>query len=71
MVLIEIKRDWSALKKSLIYSLLAAFIGEPLAEFIGIYEPLRWSGFYSFPLYAVLFFISITVAKSSKLNSSF
>ncbi|MBO1511204.1 CBO0543 family protein [Metabacillus bambusae] len=71
MFLIEYKPQWSPLLKGIIYALLAAFVGEPIAMGLDLYKPVQWSNFYSFPIYFLLFVLSNKVAKSKKFNSCF
>lgn len=69
LFMIEIKPQWSPLLKALTYALLVSFVGETLARFTKLYEPIHWSYIYSFPIYVFLFFISNKVAKSKVFNS--
>ncbi len=71
MFMIEFKPKWSPWLKGVIYAVLAAFIGEPIAMALDLYIPVHWSNLYSFPIYILLFLLSNKVAKSKKLNSSF
>jgi hypothetical protein len=71
MFIIEIKPQLSPIKKAIIFSFLTAFIGEPIFDFIKIYEPIHWNSLYSFPIYILLFLISNKLAKSNKFNSNF
>jgi len=71
MFFIEFKPQWSPVLKGIIYALLAAFVGEPIAMGLDLYQPIQWSNFYSFPIYIMLFVVSNKVAKSKMFNSSF
>ncbi|MGG1401597.1 CBO0543 family protein [Bacillus salipaludis] len=70
MIFIEIKPKSSPFIKALIFAALNAFIGEPLADFSKIYEPIHWKVYYSFPIYIVLFLICNKVARSKIFNST-
>ena len=69
MFLIEMKPKWSPIKKAIIYALLVTLIGEPLAVFFKVYEPLHWNSIYSFPVYVFLFCLCNKLARSKKFNS--
>ncbi|NPV90078.1 MAG: hypothetical protein HPY50_04790 [Firmicutes bacterium] len=49
------RRDW---KGYLLYSVIAvavfSFIGEPMLEWVGLYELYHWSFLYSFPMYLAM-----------------
>jgi hypothetical protein len=69
MLFIEILPKWSPIKKAIIYGLLVSLIGEPLAMFFKVYEPLHWNSIFSFPIYILLFYLSYKLAQSKKFNS--
>ncbi|WP_102345929.1 CBO0543 family protein [Bacillus sp. Marseille-P3661] len=69
MFFIEIRPKWSPIKKAIIYALLVSLIGEPLAMFFKVYQPLHWNSIYSFPIYILLFYICNKFARSNKFNS--
>ncbi|WP_121662151.1 CBO0543 family protein [Metabacillus litoralis] len=69
MLLIEIKLNLNPIYKGTIYSAFSSFIGEPLAIFFKLYEPLHWKNYYSFPIYILLFLLTNQVAKSKLFNS--
>ncbi|MCM3410209.1 CBO0543 family protein [Metabacillus litoralis] len=70
MVLIEIKPKLNPIYKGIMYSSFSSFIGEPIAIFIKLYEPIHWKHYYSFPIYILLFLITNKVAKSKLFNSN-
>ncbi|KQU19185.1 hypothetical protein ASG65_24645 [Bacillus sp. Leaf13] len=37
----------------------SAFVGEPFFNWIGFFEPLKWSPLFSFPIYATAYYLSI------------
>jgi len=58
MFLIQIKSESNPYIKALIFATISAFIGEPVAVWIILYDPVNWKYLYSFPIYIVLFLIS-------------
>ncbi|MET3699668.1 hypothetical protein SAMN05877753_112141 [Bacillus oleivorans] len=70
MIFLEIKPHWSPIKKSFFYAIVSAFVGEPLAIMLKLYESLQWNSVYSFPVYIVLFLLADRIARSKKFNSS-
>lgn len=63
MVLIEYKPNKSPIVKALIFSTLAAFIGEPLFIYLGLYKEINWSMFYSFPIYFLIYLVAYWFSK--------
>ncbi|RLQ97498.1 CBO0543 family protein [Falsibacillus albus] len=57
---------------NLLVAASAAFIGEPVFHWLGIYKTFHWSSFYSFPIYFVIgYIVKIIVEKvkkTSKIN---
>ncbi len=58
MFLIQIKPYYSPFKKSVIFGLLTAFVGEPLLVMTEIYNTEKWEFFYSIPIYIVIYLIA-------------
>ncbi|MGS2780453.1 CBO0543 family protein [Robertmurraya sp. GLU-23] len=54
--------------KAIVYSGLTAFLGEPLSEWIGLYNPNTWSPFYSFPIYFLIYLVAYRISKTIKFN---
>ncbi|KAA0549828.1 hypothetical protein FZW96_00295 [Bacillus sp. BGMRC 2118] len=69
MIMIEFKQKWHPLWKGIMYAGFSSFIGEPLAVYIKLYEPLHWKSYYSFPIYVLLFVICHKIAKGKVFNS--
>jgi hypothetical protein len=69
MVMVEVKPEWSPFLKAVIIAAFCSFIGEPLAEFSKIYEPIHWKPYYSFPIYIIVFLLCEKVARSKIFNS--
>lgn len=49
-------------------SFLFAFVGEPLAVWLQLYQPIHWSHFYSFPIYFLIGVIARIIV--DKLNGN-
>lgn len=66
MLWLQFKPTLNPFIKAVIYSALTSFIGEPLFEWIGLYTSVKWSVFYSFPIYIVIYLIAyrISIAKA-------
>ncbi|NHM30943.1 CBO0543 family protein [Neobacillus terrae] len=52
----------------IIFSLLTAFVGEPIFKWLGIYFPVHWRSFYSVPFYTVIYYLAYKLAKRKKFN---
>lgn len=68
MLLIQFKPHYSPLKKAIIFSLLTAFIGEPIIILTDIYKPQNWKTFYSIPVYFVIFLIANWLTTRKNFN---
>lgn len=68
MFLVQIKPRVSHKLKALIYSAVSAFIGEPIFEWLGLYQTLNWSVFYSFPIYYLKFLIGYFFAMNNRFE---
>ncbi|MCX7924055.1 MAG: hypothetical protein N3B21_18900 [Clostridia bacterium] len=44
--------------KAIVYALAGSFIVQPLAEWIGLYNPKVWKHYYSFPFVIVLYMLA-------------
>ena len=69
MLLIEIRPNWSPIKKAFIYAGLSALVGETLADFFQLYYPLKWHSFFSMPIYFLLYFLCDRFARSKTFTS--
>lgn len=69
MLWLQFKPTLNPLLKAVIYSALTSFIGEPLFEWIGFYNPIRWSVLYSFAIYIVIFLIAYRISKSKTFDT--
>jgi hypothetical protein len=63
MAVIQTMPRVSPLIKAVILSALLAFIGEPLVEWLGFYQPVKWEHIYSFPIYALIYLIAHYISK--------
>lgn len=57
MFLLQIKPNVSPVLKALFFGSVSSFIGLPLFEFLGLYEPLEWKYIYSFPIQVIIYFV--------------
>ncbi|MGN7297415.1 CBO0543 family protein [Ferdinandcohnia sp. SAFN-114] len=55
LFLVQIKPNISPILKALLYSTISTFIGEPLFEWLGFYQSIKWNPLFSFPLYFLKF----------------
>lgn len=58
MFFIQWKSKYNLFVKSIIFSLTASFIAQPLATMLEIYNPKHWPHYYSFPIFVVLYIIA-------------
>lgn len=63
ILLIQYKPKSSALIKAIIFAAVSSFIGEPFFYWLGFYVMKKWSIFYSFPIYFLLFLASHKLSK--------
>jgi hypothetical protein len=71
MFLIQVKPSYSPVKKSFIFGVLTAFLGEPLIVLTDIYNTENWRYYYSVPIYIIIYLAShwlITRKQFEKLN---
>jgi hypothetical protein len=69
MFLIQYKPQYSPFKKSIIFGILTALIGEPLIVFLDIYKPENWRSLYSIPIYTVIFLIAHWLTTRKKFDT--
>lgn len=55
MAFIQYKPSIKPAIKAVVFAAIAAFVIEPLAEWLGLYRPILWKHFYSFPFYFVIY----------------
>lgn len=55
MFFLQVKPQANVYKKALLYAVVAAATLEPLFVWLGLYHPVRWNSFYSFPIYFFLY----------------
>ncbi|WP_163536259.1 CBO0543 family protein [Gracilibacillus sp. YIM 98692] len=63
MLLIEWKPQVNPFTKGLLFSGITAFAVEPLFVWIGLYQPVHWQHYYSFPIFFLLYLISHFLSK--------
>lgn len=71
MLMFQFFTHWkSFIISSIVLSTIFSFVFEPIAEYLGIYLPIKWSHFYSFPIYIFLaVVIKLFVERIAKLNN--
>ncbi|WP_209123841.1 CBO0543 family protein [Alkalihalobacillus sp. BA299] len=57
LFIVQIKPNVHPLLKAFLFSIICAFIGEPLFKWLGFYNAINWNEFYSFTIYIVLYLI--------------
>lgn len=55
MVLIQFRPHLHPIFKASIYAGLNAFIGEPVFQWLGFYQPKKWEYIYSFPIFFLIY----------------
>jgi hypothetical protein len=65
MFFIQYKPKTAPFLKALIFAGVSSFIGEPLFQWIGLYVMTKWSVFYSFPIYLLMYLVA---HKLSRVN---
>jgi hypothetical protein len=58
MTIIQIKPKLNPYIKSLIFSVIASYVAEPLFSYFGYYRQIKWDYFYSFLIYYCIFLIA-------------
>lgn len=71
MLLLQYKQHISPFLKALFFAIIGSFVGEPIFKWIGFYEEIHWSSFYSFPIYFLLFLFAYWVSKRRNHFSPF
>jgi hypothetical protein len=66
MALLQYKPNVSPWVKAIGLGLFNAFIGEPIVTWMGIYTPVHWSCFYSFPIYLIVYLIAHYLVRSEQ-----
>ncbi|SMQ77775.1 hypothetical protein SAMN05444673_3063 [Bacillus sp. OV166] len=66
MFLIQYKPNTSPVLKALIFAGVSAFIGEPLFLWLGFYVLIKWSLFYSFPIYCLIYLVCHKLSRVNK-----
>lgn len=63
MTFIQFKPKIHPAIKAAVFAASAAFVAEPLAVFIKLYEPIVWRHIYSFPIYFAIYFTADWLSK--------
>ena len=70
MFLLQMKNIPNPYIKAFIFATISAFVAEPLAVWIKLYDPIKWKYLYSFPIYIVLFLISHYIYSRNSFQES-
>ncbi|MCF6409520.1 CBO0543 family protein [Pseudalkalibacillus salsuginis] len=57
MFFLQIKPKMSPVLKAVLFSIMGAFIGEPIFQWLGYYKPINWNPIYSLPIYFLVYLI--------------
>jgi xanthine/uracil permease len=57
MLLLQVKPNVSPLLKALLFATVSTFIGLPVFDFLGLYQPLEWKYIYSFPIQVIIYLV--------------
>ncbi|MDQ0337903.1 magnesium-transporting ATPase (P-type) [Caldalkalibacillus uzonensis] len=63
MLVIQVKPQLHPWLKALLFAGLAAYIGEPLFDWLGHYHPKEWKHIYSLPIYALIYLAAHYLSK--------
>ncbi|WP_374049850.1 CBO0543 family protein [Neobacillus sp. PS3-34] len=69
MLWLQFKPTLNPFFKAVIYSSLTSFISEPVFEWIGFYTTVKWSVFYSFPIYIIIYLIADRISKAKSFDT--
>ncbi|WP_423798064.1 hypothetical protein [Neobacillus sp. SAB-20_R2A] len=69
MLSLQFKHETNPFLKAVIFAALTAFIGEPIFMWLGFYTEIKWSVFYSFPIYIVIYLISDRISKAKSFDT--
>lgn len=66
IVLIRIKPYAHPFIKALVLGAVTSFLGLPLLNWIGLYEPLNWNYIYSFPIQVIIYLLADFMSRRGK-----
>lgn len=58
MMSIQFKPHIHPFLKAIIFSALTSFVGEPIFEWLDLYEPVYWKHYYSYPIMIGIFLVA-------------
>lgn len=64
MLFLQFKTAVNPWIKALVFGAMAAFVGEPIFEWLGFYSPEKWSSFYSFPIYGATYLMADRISRA-------
>lgn len=68
MIILQFKPKVNSTIKAVGFAFLCAFVFEPIANWIGLYDPIHWKFWYSFIIYVPLYLIFNYIYKSRLFN---
>ena len=58
MLLIQYKPKTNPIIKAVIFGGSSAFVGEPVSQWLRLYDPHNWTSLYSFPIFMIIYLIA-------------
>jgi hypothetical protein len=68
MTLIQLKPKIHPIIKAAALAAFAAFIMEPLAEWIGLYKSILWKHYYSFPVFIFIYLVADWLSRRERFE---
>jgi hypothetical protein len=58
MLFLQYKQELSPFIKAVVFSAVGAFIWQPFAVWINVYNPEKWHHYYSFPIFILMYLLA-------------
>ena len=55
IILLQVKPHVNPWFKAIFFALLASYVGEPIFDWLGVYEPINWRYSYSVPIQIIIY----------------
>ncbi len=68
MLFYQYKPRMNPIIKAVAFSTIGSFMIEPLFRWMGIYNPLKWKSYYSFPIYIIIYLIGNRMVKKNRFE---
>lgn len=68
MLWLQYRPNLNPYLKAVIFAAAVSFIAEPLFEFVGLYQPVKWNHFYSFPIYILIYLVCYRIIKTKTFD---